>query len=67
MQSASFESGINIPDPIFQKSDFRIMFDFEKSDMEEMNFNGQYIASYYETYIALISINCTTINQEFNP
>ena len=73
MTSKAFESGINKKDPIFQMKDFRIMYDWETSDVHDAGSVGEDwggIVSHDEYpagMITVISVNCTTINQEFNP
>lgn len=74
MKSPAFESGINKVDPIFQMRDLRIMYDHATSDVHGApgsvgeDWNGIVShADYPAGMVSIISVNCTTINQEFNP
>ena len=73
MGSKAFESGINKVDPIFQMRDFRLMYDYRTSDVNGAGSVGadwDEVLShpvYPNNMITIISVNCTTINKEFNP
>lgn len=69
MESFGFESGINKKDPIFKLRDYRIMSDAEHATEEQGGWwmNNIYGSQYLDYMIGIISVNCTTINMEFNP
>lgn len=76
MNSFGFESGIYKKDPIFQMRDYRIMSDAKNVKDEQAQWWGMNIDDgdpdtppfeYVDSMIAIISVNCTTINMEFNP
>lgn len=69
MESVEFENGIDKKDPIFQMKDMRLSVDQETSEQEQLDWWSELVSveDYNDALIAVLSVNCTTINQEFNP